>query len=189
MPTYIHLSSYCVGLILGAFLYETASRPVHLRPLVNVALWILAIVTGLTVLLITTPWNRGLAWTPLSAGVYGGAHRVMWSIAVAWCTFSCISGNAGNLSTLLTDQNVANCRPPARVGAINDVLSWHPFCVLSKLSYSLYLVHFLVIWARCAFVRDTMPFSHVSQVRFEFLGRAFKNVVQVRTVVKRAKTW
>jgi len=61
------------------------------------------------------------------------------SAAVAWMVFSCATGHGG---------------------LINYFLSMKVFDYLSKLSYSVYLLHFLVLWSRYASIRYPLPFSH-----------------------------
>lgn len=116
-------------------------RKYNLSLLSRLFLWCLAGGSGLVVLISTWPWNSGQPWSPLAAVVYSSLHRSVWSAAIAWVIFTCALGQGG---------------------PVNTFLSWKGFLPLSKLSFSMYLVHYLVIWFRCAYAIDTYPFTHYS---------------------------
>ena len=139
LPTYVHLGPYCVGVLLGYIFSTQSKRLVKINPWINVTSWILAVAAACVILLSTLTWNRGDGWSVLSSAIYAGLHRTTWSIVVAWITYSCATGNGG---------------------PINTFLSWKIFVPLSRISYMVYLMHFLVLWVRYASIRWTLPFSH-----------------------------
>ncbi|RWS14326.1 nose resistant to fluoxetine protein 6-like isoform X2 [Dinothrombium tinctorium] len=136
-PTYSHLGPYCIGIIFGYLLFK--KRNYRIKPLICVFIWCISIVAFLLVLLSTYYWNIGYKWSPLSAALYSGTHRLIWSLSVAWVCFACVTGNGG---------------------PINKFLSWKLFIPLSKLGFSIYLMHFLIVWLRYAYIRERLPFSH-----------------------------
>ena len=52
----------------------------------------------------------------------------------------------------------------SNLGPVNTFLTWGFFAPLSRLSYNIYLMHFLVIWTRYAYFRQRLPFSHYTMV-------------------------
>ena len=90
-------------------------------------------------MLSTYTLNRGEIWNPLPGALYAGLHRTLWAVCIAWIIFGCTSGNGG---------------------PINTFLSWKLFVTMGKLSFTIYLMHFLVIWVRYAYIRQPLPFSH-----------------------------
>ena len=150
LPTYSHAGPYAVGVLFGfLFHWDLFDRnkdsnnnpPVKnkINPWVNMILWLFSLVTGLTILLYTLNWNRGESWHSLSAILYGSLHRTLWAVFVGWVVYACATGNGG---------------------AANRILSCKLFIPLSRLSYMGYLMHFLVLWMRYAYLRTTLPFSH-----------------------------
>ncbi|KAI1298158.1 Nose resistant to fluoxetine protein 6 [Halotydeus destructor] len=142
-PTYVHLAPYCVGLLLGLALHQLSKRKMVISRATNLTLWCLSLAAMLLILTVTQGWNQGSPWTSWSAALYGGSHRLAWSLAVSWVIFACASGHGG---------------------AVDSFLSWKLFTPLSKLSFAVYLLHFIVLWARYASIRWTLPFGHYSML-------------------------
>lgn len=66
---------------------------------------------------------------PLSTNVsslYNATHRSVWGACVCWVIYACATGNGGFVNTLL---------------------SWSVFGPLARLSYCLYLVHPVIMYA------------------------------------------
>lgn len=135
--TYIHLGPYCVGLILGYIIFKY--KTFKIVSILNLFVWFIALFGCLAIMLSTYTLNRGEIWSPASAALYAGLHRTAWSLCIAWIIFGCTTGNGG---------------------PINTFLSWKLFAPLGKLSFMIYLMHFLVIWVRYAYLRQPLPFSH-----------------------------
>ncbi|XP_054158015.1 nose resistant to fluoxetine protein 6-like [Oppia nitens] len=135
--TYIHLGPYCVGLILGYGVYKY--KTFRINPFVNLLLWMVSLFGCLAIMLSTYTLNRGVQWNPIFGALYAGLHRTAWSLCVAWIIFGCTTKNGG---------------------PINTFLSWSLFGPLGKLSFMIYMMHFLVIWVRYAYLRQPLPFSH-----------------------------
>ena len=65
--------------------------------------------------------NTGQDGLSMAANViYGGFHRLAWSISIGWVIFACARGYGG---------------------WINTFLSWNAFKPLSRVSFIIYLVH------------------------------------------------
>uniref|UniRef100_T1KJ36 Nose resistant-to-fluoxetine protein N-terminal domain-containing protein n=1 Tax=Tetranychus urticae TaxID=32264 RepID=T1KJ36_TETUR len=140
-PTYIHLGPYCVGLIAGFFIYY--KKNVNLSWPVTFTCWALSMAGLFTILFYTYTWNIGDQWTPLSAGFYATFHRTCWSICISWVIFACVSGYGGIIASFL---------------------SWKGFFPLAKLSFSIYLLHFPILWWRYAYLRERLAFGHYTML-------------------------
>ncbi|GFU45828.1 nose resistant to fluoxetine protein 6 [Nephila pilipes] len=116
--TYLHCSSYCVGLTVG---YLIATRRKFYIPLrVNLIGWLLAFLSALTVLYGVYDWNQGNVPGIVVSTLYTCTNKFVWSLALAWVTFACVTGNGGIATT---------------------VLSWEAFVPFGRLTYMAYLVH------------------------------------------------
>ncbi|GFQ87338.1 o-acyltransferase like protein [Trichonephila clavata] len=56
-----------------------------------------------------------------------------------------------------------------RHGILNRFLSWQLFTPLSRLCYSIYLLHFPILWIRISWRRSLVPFHHYDIIT-EFFG-------------------
>lgn len=117
--TYLHCSTYCIGLAVGYFL---ASRPskLHIPLRINLALWLSSFVAALTVLYGVYDWNQGNVPNMALSVLYAGSNKFVWSLALAWVTIACMTGNGG---------------------IATSILSWQVFVPLGRLTYMAYLIH------------------------------------------------
>lgn len=100
-PLEIHVSAYLVGILLGYVLFKINklnSWPINRY--LNLLGWLVSLTTMMTILLITHPWNYGVPWTNLTAGLYAGMHRTAWSLSVAWIVLSCATGHGGKFQLM-----------------------------------------------------------------------------------------
>jgi hypothetical protein len=139
--TYQHMGPYCLGLLVGYLLRKQPTRlPKHLTWL----LWLLLPPLSFTTLLLTYLWNGAYSEpnlinpSPLVSAVYVAIHRTIWSALVAWLVFACSTGRATLLSSFLSSSI---------------------FLPLSRLSYSIYLVHLPVIMFRSLNLRHTIEWT------------------------------
>lgn len=136
------MGPYSLGLFIGYILHKRPSikLPTHLTWL----LWILLPPLSFTTLLLTYLWNGAydvptmINPSPLESAFYVAIHRTIWSSLLAWLVFACATGRA----TLLT-----------------GFLSHPMFVPLSRLSFSIYLVHFPVIMYRALNIRHTLEWT------------------------------
>lgn len=121
-------------------------------------LWAAAIGTCITIIFSTHSLNTGEYWAPIWSALYAGLHRTAWSMSIGWIILACCTGYGGMFlfeNTFIIYYNL---------GPVNTFLTWGFFAPLSKLSYNIYLMHFLVIWTRYAYFRQRLPFSHYTMV-------------------------
>ncbi|XP_015907619.1 O-acyltransferase like protein-like [Parasteatoda tepidariorum] len=143
---YPHVGAYCVGLALGYILWK--KQKWSLSKVTQSAGWAVSSVSCLAVLFATYLWSRGTAADTVEGVIYAVLHRTVWAAGVAWVLFTCATGHGGML---------------------NKFLSWQAFTPLSRLCYSVYLLHFPVLWVRVSWRRSLLQFHHYDIVT-EFLG-------------------
>lgn len=88
-------------------------------------LWFISLVTLVIICYDTYPWSYGPEYGPWESVILFISSRTIWSIAIAWIIWACVTSNGG---------------------IINRFLSWEPFIPLSKLTYSVYLTHGWSLW-------------------------------------------
>ena len=135
---WMRFTPYIVGILFGYFLHITKNRPVKINYLVNVWLWLISWVIGVSVVYGLTYPDRmesqhisifeipsmPTAMDPIPNAIYAGFHRLGWSLALGWVIFACSRGYGG---------------------WVNQFLSWSGFKPLSKISFILYLIHLDVL--------------------------------------------
>lgn len=85
--------------------------------------------------------------TPFHFGLFEGLGRVIWAIALCYVIFACVHGYGGPINRFLA----------------------HPFWQpISKLSYSIYLLHLPVIWLTMATTKSPLYFSELTAVSYFF---------------------
>ncbi|KAH9360716.1 hypothetical protein HPB48_020475 [Haemaphysalis longicornis] len=57
--------------------------------------WLLSIGLSCFVMFVTVPWNQGNPPSDEVNALYGGFHRVLWALALAWPSFACATGRGG----------------------------------------------------------------------------------------------
>ncbi|KAK9883627.1 hypothetical protein WA026_001798 [Henosepilachna vigintioctopunctata] len=138
-PTYNRFGPYVIGMITGYYIYTTKSnnKRVKFRTVSLIAIWAV-LIGGLLVCVFDgykLTGNDNSAWID---GLYLGLNRNVWSFLLAVMIFLCCTGNGG---------------------PINALLSLPVFQIISKLSYSIYLVHHIIILGTGAYSRTTIHFS------------------------------
>ncbi|GFX26830.1 nose resistant to fluoxetine protein 6 [Trichonephila clavipes] len=144
--TYLHCSTYCVGLTVGYLLVIRKNLRIPLR--VNLIGWLLAFVLSLTVLYGVYDWNQGNVPGIIVSTLYTCTNKFVWSLALAWVTFACVTGNGGIAAT---------------------VLSWEAFVPLGRLTYMAYLVHPIIQFVYIGSTRTLIRADHRTLV-FMYFG-------------------
>lgn len=110
--------------------------------MLNLFAWVASLAIMGIVICLTYPLDQlDSEFHPIYYGLYDGLSRVCWSIALCYIIFACVH-NAG--------------------GPVNRFLShplWQP---LSRLSYSMYLVHLPVTIAMAATMKTPIYFTHLT---------------------------
>lgn len=133
-----HVSSFCIGMILGY--YMSHNREVSFRPITVFFGWILCL--GLTVgtQLVLYMYHDGKRSDPLFSAIYAATHRTAFSLGMVWVILACAHGYGGVMGKLMC---------------------WRGFAPLSKLGYSGYLVHYLILAYHISSVRTPMMYTHL----------------------------
>jgi len=152
------ISAYLIGMLAGFLLFKT-DRKLKISKTIACAIWFLAISCGFSV--IYALWGNVRNVEQPSAGMdafYGAASRPVWSACIAWVIVAC------------------TCQLG---GPITEFLSWKAFASLSKLTFSAYLIHPVVIYWYFAndeklthFTNINMTFNYIGVVVITF-GLAF----------------
>ena len=90
------------------------------------ATWLAAFLVGTLVIYGLIPYQKGydLVASVWERAIYGGFHRLAWSLALSWVILACVKGAGG----------------PA-----NAILSWAAWIPLARMSYCIYLIHMTVM--------------------------------------------
>ncbi|CAG7786577.1 unnamed protein product, partial [Allacma fusca] len=122
--------SYLVGIVLGYILYLQEKQSVLPRRLSRILIIIgWASSTGLSLTIIYgamfyfDPKNVQETLNSVHAAAYGGLHRYVWSLTIAWIIFACVNDYGG---------------------CVNRILSAKIFVPLGRLAFSMYLVSYHV---------------------------------------------
>lgn len=89
--------------------------------------------------------------------------RPVWAIAIGWIIFACMNGRGGkiNIPGFVSKFKMFLTR---FVGPINWFLSLPTFQVLSKLTYTLYIVHYPIIYIITSQMRVVPLFNNFEAV-------------------------
>lgn len=116
---YCRMGPYLVGILLGYMMYDL-NEPVSLSKKWVIVGWISTLTSLLFIIYAMWPANRGILPTVGEAAAYGALARTIWGVGLAWITFACMTGYGG---------------------FINTFLSWKAMIPFSRLTYSAYLIH------------------------------------------------
>ncbi|XP_071822567.1 nose resistant to fluoxetine protein 6-like isoform X7 [Apostichopus japonicus] len=123
---YIRMQAYLVGMVVGFMIYKAKDKEIILPKPVVVIAWLVA--TSLTAAVFCVTINHHTINPSLGKIVdvtYQSLHRVAWGVFLAWVVIYCHL---------------------VKSGWINNFLSWHAWVPLSRLSYTVYIIHFIVFW-------------------------------------------
>ncbi|XP_072014078.1 nose resistant to fluoxetine protein 6-like isoform X1 [Amphiura filiformis] len=127
------ISPYFVGMAVGFIMVR---RPhLRMRPIVVLCGWVLASAVGLVVIyVVNNAFYRD--WSLAEQGIYNGLGSFTWASCVGWVILACKNGYGG---------------------WINTFLSWNFWVPVGKLTYTVYLVHPIIL--RNILFSSSNPFS------------------------------
>ncbi|KAH8032753.1 hypothetical protein HPB51_001451 [Rhipicephalus microplus] len=120
-----------------------SSRGRYLQ-IIQASLWCICLFCGLYCMFMKIEWYRSTERASETRRLLVAfTDRILWSVCVAWFTFSCSTG---------------------RGGFVNRFLCWSPFVPLSRLSFGVYLIHspFYILMYHIS--RERIFFSHFTLV-------------------------
>lgn len=116
-----------------------------LRQIVNLTAWVVALALMALCLLANYPfWQKDSQATPLVYALYTSLSRIGWALALAYVIYACVHGYGGPVNWFLS------------------LSFWLP---LSRLSYSIYILHFPVIFIIMASAQTPYYLTEFSAVR------------------------
>lgn len=121
-------------------------------------LWITT--TALVVFLLLIQDNIEYEHTRLKATFYFPLLRPTWALSLCWISYACLSGNASSINTFLSSPI---------------------FQVLSRITYSTYLVHISLIYLHLGYIRTLPYFAEYETVT----GKSISDVVVANVCVCR----
>lgn len=117
-----------------------------INQMVNLFAWTWSLASMLIIIFINYPLIQlDSTATPLEFGLYDALSRVIWSIALCYIIFACINNHGG---------------------LVNSILAHPLFKPISRLCYSIYLMHFFVIRMTMASIKSSVYFSELNAVSF-----------------------
>lgn len=146
LVTHTRYTIWLMGIIFGYILTQFKNKQVKIPTMYNLLGWSVAIATIFSV--VFGPYNslqKGYESTALEAATYDQFSRVGWGIALSWVIFACHHGYGG---------------------VINDFLSHPAWQIISKLSFCMYMVHFLVQITIYGNTQTSLYFSDFDSVSF-----------------------
>ncbi|XP_068723266.1 nose resistant to fluoxetine protein 6-like [Montipora capricornis] len=161
---YCRISPYLVGMVLGYLIHVEKSAP-RLSPLrkiprqiVCLVGWFVAIGLGVTVVYGIYPSTKkgGTPFNKAENITYGSFSRFTWGLALAWVIYACNKGY-GSL--------------------VNKFLSASYWIPLSRLTYSAYLLHLMVLGAYFG------SFQHTTEYTDKILAFYFVSIVAMSYAV------
>ncbi|KAM7312622.1 hypothetical protein ISCGN_009527 [Ixodes scapularis] len=135
---FAHAPALFTGVIFGCL----AARTHQLSRNIQAFMWTVSAISASASLFGVYTWSSGRAPEPLESAVYAGLHRFAWAFAVSWVMYACATG---------------------RGGLVNRMLAWPLFYPLARLSYAVYLVHYLLLAVNTVLSRERkthQPFLH-----------------------------
>ncbi|GFR00070.1 nose resistant to fluoxetine protein 6 [Trichonephila clavata] len=143
---YAHFAAYCIGMATGFLL--SAKQKIPISKCLQIFGWSFAVTSCTLVVYGTWNWNSGILPDWSVSVAYATCSRAVWALGIAWLIISCHAGYGG---------------------VINNILSWHGFIPLSRLSYLAYLIHPLLMYLYASYVRSPFYFSQYVLV-YLYLG-------------------
>ncbi|XP_059480843.1 O-acyltransferase like protein-like [Neocloeon triangulifer] len=120
------ITPYMVGIALGFVLWKLKSGDSEKMPKkAEYAGWILSLAALLASLYTAFKFvNPSFKYDLVETMIFAGLHKALFTIYLAWIIYACESGRSENL---------------------NKFLAWKPFAFISKLSFSIFLTHYIVL--------------------------------------------
>ncbi|XP_041453975.1 nose resistant to fluoxetine protein 6-like [Lytechinus variegatus] len=134
---YCRIPPYLVGMVLGYLMYKQGDRKIRLNPALASLGWAVAVAVGMSCVYGLLGGYKGHL-TLAGSMVYEMLSRFAWGVFLAWVVFACREGYGG---------------------WVNDILSWSFWLPLSRMTYSAYLLHPIIIFIFLGNTKNTMMAS------------------------------
>ncbi|CAF0840673.1 unnamed protein product [Brachionus calyciflorus] len=153
---WLRISPFMIGLLLGYILFKQKSKQnVKIRPAINIFFWLLSLL--LMSLAIFGDYSNygGNGLSKVVSLLYQSTSKILWSIGLAYIIYACLTGNGG---------------------FVNSILSWKLWVPLARVSFSLYLIHSLIMLYFMYSDERPLYVQH-SQMAYRFIGNLFYSLI------------
>ncbi|XP_068082886.1 nose resistant to fluoxetine protein 6 [Anabrus simplex] len=151
VATHARFVPYLLGVFLGYFLVYLKSRKTTIKfpKMVTLLLWVAAgVLLPLTLCIVNVFRQPGYEFNNFSAALYNSLGRPGWGLGIAMVIFLCHTGHGG---------------------VIDSFLSWPWFQPLSRLSYSIYLIH-MAVQMNKLYSQRTLVYLSDDNIMREYFG-------------------
>ncbi|XP_071495965.1 nose resistant to fluoxetine protein 6-like [Diadema antillarum] len=146
---YCRIPPYLVGMAMGYIIYRIGTKKIKLSPIMAAAGWAVAAALGMTVVYGLYPIYSGSSVpTTATSMAYTSLSTFTWGVALCWVVFACHYGYGG---------------------VIHDFLSWSLWVPLSRMTYSAYLLHPLVMYLYAFSQTVPIHWSTITVVKHVFI--------------------
>ncbi|XP_069118732.1 O-acyltransferase like protein-like [Argopecten irradians] len=137
------IGAYMIGFLFGIFLQKRTRRSTS--KIVGFVGWTMATGVALTLVYVVYDFNKeeGEPWTSLQNACYEAVSRPAWAMCICWVIFACYNYMGG---------------------PVNAFLSWKGLIPLSRLTYSVYLIHPLVMQLRGYSAKSILYYSDFDMI-------------------------
>ncbi|XP_044749794.1 uncharacterized protein LOC123310390 [Coccinella septempunctata] len=152
--TFLRMPVWLIGVTTGYFVFKYKDQEVPIKRHIKTLLWISSfiILNGIVFGQVFLMRNENKS---IFSALFNAFGRPLWALMICWIIFACVTKNGGVLNTML---------------------SLPIFNFLAKLTYSLFLVHLLVIFVISGRRRHTDHFSNIRAIH-EFCGDAIFSLI------------
>lgn len=142
--THTRYGAWMIGILLGYLLHNIKGKNVTLTRYFVVFGWSICCLSMFAIIFAAYPiYQVDIPSTLLEISLQESLSRVTWSMCLAWIIFACVTGYGGPVDWFLS------------------LPHWQP---LSKLSYSLYIVHFPFQMLLASLTKNPVYFSDFDMV-------------------------
>ncbi|XP_077564781.1 nose resistant to fluoxetine protein 6-like [Haemaphysalis longicornis] len=124
MP-HTHVASYCMGIIAAYYYTNPSAQELSKRKVA--LLWAAALASFGFSLYGTILWTGLEVPSQASTAAFASTTRVLFCGVLAWVMFACLTGRAGFLA---------------------DILGWHGWAPISRLSFSIFMIHDFIVYGQ-----------------------------------------
>ncbi|KAK9886947.1 hypothetical protein WA026_019204 [Henosepilachna vigintioctopunctata] len=151
--TFLRLPVWLIGVANGYFIFEYKETKFIIPRTIKILLWISTFIIMNCIvfgqIFVVKQENT------FYSAIFNAFGRPIWALTINWIIFACITNNGG---------------------FVNTFLSTPVFNFVAKLTYSLYLIHFMVIFVMAGRRRHIDHFNNVRAIH-EFCGDAVFSLV------------
>ncbi|XP_041473104.1 uncharacterized protein LOC121422249 isoform X2 [Lytechinus variegatus] len=137
---YCRIPPYLVGMAVGYLLHMNRDKRISMHPIMAVLGWIAASAIGMACVYGFYPSYHGNELSTADSAAYMALSKFAWAVSVAWVVIACHHGYGG---------------------WVNSLLSWRFWIPLSRLSYSNYLLHPIILTIITFNFRSTYFYSNI----------------------------